>query len=295
MSSSTADAPGKGMLVQPEELHRHLHDADWVVVDCRFDLQRPEAGRRQYLDGHIPGAFFADLDQDLAGPRQPHLGRHPLPEPARLAALLDGFGIGPGTRVVAYDDSGGALAARLWWLLRYMGHPHASLLDGGLAAWRRAGLPLDTAVPAPRTGGFRGQAGSMPVLGTEDVQRTLASGQLALLDLRARERYLGRVEPIDPVAGHVPGALSAPFAANLDADGRFLPPDVLRQRYQQLLGDRPTSQVACMCGSGITACHGLFAMELAGLPGAGLYAGSWSEWIRSPARPVAREDGEAAG
>jgi len=284
----TVDGPAD-LLVQAGELAAHLSDPGWVVVDCRFNLQEPAAGRRLYAEGHIPGAWFADLDQDLAGPRQPHLGRHPLPDVAALERLFAGFGIGPDTRVVAYDDSGGALAARLWWLLRYLGHTRVSLLDGGLTAWRHAGLPESTAVPAPRSGAFRARPGCMPVLSTADVERELAGGRLALLDVRARERYLGRTEPIDPVAGHVPGALSAPFSANLGPDGRFRSPAELRRHYQALLADHPQTAVACMCGSGVTACHGVLALELAGLPGAGLYAGSWSEWIRSPDRPVARE------
>lgn len=277
------------LLVQPEELARHLADPGWVVVDCRFNLQEPAAGRRMYEQGHIPGAYFADLDQDLAGPRQPHLGRHPLPEVAQLERLFSGMGIGPATRVVAYDEGGGALAARLWWLLRYVGHAQVSLLDGGLAAWRRAGLPESTALPERKSADFHARPGQMPVLGTREVEQGLAAGRLALLDARAGERYLGRTEPIDPVAGHVPGAISAPFSANLGPDGRFRAPAELRQHYQALLAGHPGKAVAFMCGSGVTACHGLFALELAGLPGGQLYAGSWSEWIRSPERPVARE------
>lgn len=285
--------PTNRLLVQPEELARHLGDPDWVVVDCRFNLQEPAAGRRMYGEGHIPGAYFADLDQDLAGPRQPHLGRHPLPEIPQLERLFSGMGIGPATRVVAYDDSGGALAARLWWLLRYVGHTHVSLLDGGLPAWRKAGLPETRLVPELRTGAFHARPGSMPVLHTAEVEQRLGEGCLALLDMRARDRYLGRTEPIDPVAGHVPGALSAPFSENLGPDGRFRPPEELKKHYDTLLATLPGRTVACMCGSGVTACHGLFALELAGLSGAHLYAGSWSEWIRSPDRPVAREAGGA--
>jgi thiosulfate/3-mercaptopyruvate sulfurtransferase len=277
------------MLVSIADLAARLDDPDQVVVDCRFNLQQPAAGPQLYAEGHIPGAFYADLDQDLSGPRRPDLGRHPLPSVASLQKLLRGFGIGPQSRVVVHDEGGGAIAARLWWLLRWLGHADVSLLDGGYAAWCAAGQPVSTARPASRTGSFVPQPGSMPVLTTADIEATLDTGKILLLDLRARDRYLGRVEPIDPVAGHVPGALSAPFSANLTADGRFRPVAELRRHYAALLGGRSAAAVACMCGSGVTACHGIFALELAGWSGVGLYAGSWSEWIRATERPIARE------
>jgi thiosulfate/3-mercaptopyruvate sulfurtransferase len=277
------------MLVSIDDLAAHLDDPDQVVVDCRFNLQQPAAGSRIYSEGHIPGALYADLDRDLSGAKQPELGRHPLPDVPELQNLLSGFGIGPESRVVVYDEGSGALAARLWWLLRWLGHAQVSLLDGGYGAWCAAGLPVSTAQPARRNGRFVAQPGGMPVVTTRDVEASLGTGKILLLDLRARDRYLGRVEPIDPVAGHVPGAVSAPFSAHVAADGRFLPPAELRQHYSELLGTRPVSEVACMCGSGVTACHGIFALELAGFPGAALYVGSWSEWIRSAERPIARE------
>jgi thiosulfate/3-mercaptopyruvate sulfurtransferase len=277
------------MLVSIDTLAAHLDDPDQVVVDCRFNLQQPAAGPRIYGEGHIPGAFYADLDRDLSGPKQAELGRHPLPDVVELQKLLSGFGIGPESRVVVYDEGSGALAARLWWLLRWLGHTQVSLLDGGYAAWCAAGLPVSTAQPARRNGRFVGRPGRMPVLTTRDIEASLGTGKILLLDLRARDRYLGRIEPIDPVAGHVPGAVSAPFSAHVAADGRFLPAAELRRHFSALLGARPVSEVASMCGSGVTACHGIFALELAGWPGAGLYVGSWSEWIRSAERPVARE------
>jgi thiosulfate/3-mercaptopyruvate sulfurtransferase len=277
------------MLVSIDTLAAHLDDPRQVVVDCRFNLQQPAAGRRLYAEGHIPGAFCADLDRDLSGPKQPELGRHPLPEVAGLEKLLSGFGIGPDSRVVVYDEGGGALAARLWWLLRWLGHAQVGLLDGGYAAWCAAGLPVSTTQPVRRNGRFVARPGCMPVVTTCDVEALLGTGKMLLLDLRARERYLGRVEPIDPVAGHVPGAVSAPFSAHLAADGRFLPAAELRRHYSDLLGTRPVADVVCMCGSGVTACHGIFALELAGWPGAALYVGSWSEWIRSAERPVVHE------
>ncbi|MCL4790520.1 MAG: sulfurtransferase [Gammaproteobacteria bacterium] len=277
------------MLVSIDELAARLDAPDQVVVDCRFNLQQPAAGPRLYAEGHIPGAFYADLDRDLAGARTAESGRHPLPEVAALQELLSGFGIGPDTRVIVYDEGSGALAARLWWLLRWLGHAEVSLLDGGFAAWCAAGLPISTEVPARRKGRFVVRPGSMPVRTTGDIEAALGTARMLLLDLRAHDRYLGRVEPIDPVAGHVPGAVSAPFSAHLGPDNRFRPVGELRHHYSALLGDRPAAEVVCMCGSGVTACHGIFALELAGWPGAGLYVGSWSEWIRSAERPVARE------
>lgn len=260
-----------------------------VPVDCRFNLMKPDAGRAAWQAGHIPGAWFADLDQDLAAPRTADSGRHPLPDPARLRELFSRFGIGPDTPVVVYDEGGGALAARLWWLLRWMGHARVSLLDGGLGAWERAGLPVTTEVPAARPARFAGQPGHMPTVDVATLAGRLGRGDLRLLDARAPERFHGRTEPIDPVGGHVPGAVNAPFGGNLGADGRFRPAAELAARYRELTGGRPASDVVCMCGSGVTACHAILALEIAGLPRATLYPGSWSEWIRAPDRPVARE------
>jgi thiosulfate/3-mercaptopyruvate sulfurtransferase len=258
-----------------------------VVVDCRFNLLKPDAGRAAYLLGHIPGAWYADLDRDLSAPRGPETGRHPLPDPERLREFLGGLGITPATLVVAYDEGGGGLAARLWWLLRWMGHHAVVLLDGGLAAWQKAGLPLSQELPVPAPVVFTGSPGHMPVLTTAEVEARLVDRSISLLDLRAEERFLGRTEPIDPIAGHVPGATNRPFSGNLTAEGRFQPSPQLAARYATPAGEPPGRDIVCMCGSGVTACHGILALELAGQPGAALYAGSWSEWIRSPARPVA--------
>jgi thiosulfate/3-mercaptopyruvate sulfurtransferase len=258
-----------------------------VVVDCRFNLLKPGAGRAAYLSAHIPGAWYADLDRDLSGPRGSHTGRHPLPDPENLRALFGRFGINPGTRVVAYDEGGGGLAARLWWLLRWMGHRPVVLLDGGLAAWERAGLPLSQATPAPRHDVFHGQPGQMPVLQTDEIRAALNRDGIRLLDVRTEERFQGRAEPIDPVAGHIPGALNVPFSGNLAADGRFQTTEYLAHRYGSMTQGRESGQIVCMCGSGVTACQGIFALELAGVPGVALYPGSWSEWIRSSDRPVA--------
>lgn len=273
-------------LITAATLQAHLDDPDWVVVDCRFNLADPAAGRRAYQDGHIPGARYAHLDEDLSAPVTATTGRHPLPDPARLAATLGAWGIGPGTQVLAYDDLGGMLAAaRLWWLLRWLGHTAVAVLDGGLPAWTRAGLPLSTDVPVIAARTFIARPDDRLWLTVEQVQG-LPAHEL-LLDARGAARYRGEMEPIDPVAGHIPGALNLPTESNLAADGCFLPAAALRARFAALLGERPAARVVHSCGSGVTACHNLLAMEVAGLSGSRLYAGSWSEWIRDPQRPVA--------
>jgi thiosulfate/3-mercaptopyruvate sulfurtransferase len=275
-------------LVQPAELARRLADDDCLVVDCRFNLARPDAGEAAYLTAHIPGAFYAHLDRDLSAPRTAGSGRHPLPDSGEFAKLLSTWGVTADTRVTAYDDVGGAIAARLWWLLRWMGHRRVSLLDGGLPAWLAAGLPLTAELPRPRTATFVGQPGQMPSVEAREIEQRLPRAELLLLDARARPRFLGQEEPIDPVAGHVPGAVNAPHQENLAAGGSFRPPEELRGRFTALLAGRDVRDVAVMCGSGVTACQVLFALELAGLPGARLYPGSWSEWIRPGTRPVER-------
>jgi thiosulfate/3-mercaptopyruvate sulfurtransferase len=265
-----------------------------AVIDCRFDLMNPEGGRRAYLAGHVPGARYADLNKDLSAPIGPDSGRHPLPAPQDLAATLDRLGIGNATQVIAYDDTGGSFAARLWWLLRWLGHRSVAVLDGGLRAWTAAGGALESgeqksmpAETAARTR-FFGTADSAAVVDTADIAARLSDPAYLLVDARAAERYLGSVEPIDAVAGHIAGAVNHPFSANLGQDGRFLPAQQLRRLWEARFAGRKPGQVAAMCGSGVTACHNLLSLEVAGLPGAKLYAGSWSEWIRDPNRPVAR-------
>jgi thiosulfate/3-mercaptopyruvate sulfurtransferase len=258
-----------------------------VVVDCRFDLARPGAGRAAWLDGHIPGARYAHLDEDLSSPPGPATGRHPLPEPAAFAASCTRIGISRDSWVIAYDDASGAFAARLWWLLRWAGHPAVSLLDGGFAAWRAAGLPVEPGAVAVTPAVFSPASGAEPTIAAGELATALAAGSRRLVDVRAPERFAGRVEPIDPVAGHVPGAVNLPFARALGPGQQFRPPAELRELYAPLLAGRSPADVVFMCGSGVTACHGIFAMTLAGLPGATLYPGSWSEWIRDPERPVA--------
>jgi thiosulfate/3-mercaptopyruvate sulfurtransferase len=263
-----------------------------VCVDCRSDIMRPDWGRASFLDSHIPGARFADLNEDLSGPMTPASGRHPLPDAQRFARWLGSQGIDATTHVVAYDQGPGPYAARLWWLLRSLGHARVQVLDGGLAAWCAAGLPVASGAPGvvrARSYAMRPFAGW---LGVAELQQALARDELLLVDARPADRFAGQNEVIDPVAGHVPGALNRPFLSNLGQDGRFLPAATLRAQWQQLMGARAPSSVVAMCGSGVTACHLLLSLEIAGhalgtREGARLYAGSFSEWIRDPARPVA--------
>jgi thiosulfate/3-mercaptopyruvate sulfurtransferase len=260
-------------------------------VDCRFDLADPGWGERSFAASHLEGAVYAHLDRDLSGPVGPHSGRHPLPAPEAFAATLGRWGVTPATRVVAYDHGPGAVAARLWWMLRAFGHAQVQVLDGGLAAWRAAGLPVTAASSPARTPTHPAPRPFAGWLTSEEVRARVGDPTLLLLDARPAERFAGRNETIDPVAGHVPGARSRPFVDNLGPDGRFLSPGALADLWRTALGGRLPRDVAVMCGSGVTACHNLLALELAGLPGAQLYAGSWSEWIRDPSRPIERAAG----
>jgi thiosulfate/3-mercaptopyruvate sulfurtransferase len=274
-------------LLSTAELASRLSDADWRVVDCRFELGKPEAGRAAYAAGHIPGAIYADLERDLSAAIGPATGRHPLPGVAEFVATLSRLGIGNDTKVACYDGGSGAFAARLWWMLRWMGHDAVAVLDGGLAAWTGEGRPLSTEAPAPRTARFVPNPRPEMALDTAGVERALARGEV-LVDVRGAERYAGVTEPIDAVAGHVPGALNLPYTQNLDASGRFRGRDELAALWRERTGAAAGRAPICMCGSGVTACQGLLALALAGVPDGRLYTGSWSEWIRDPARPVAR-------
>jgi thiosulfate/3-mercaptopyruvate sulfurtransferase len=263
-----------------------------AVIDCRFDLMNPEGGRREFLKGHIPGARYADLNKDLSAPITPKSGRHPLPSPQDFAAVLVRLGIDRASQVVAYDEAGGSFAARAWWLLRWLDHMSVAVLDGGLKAWTAAGGALESGEETPAAASSAGRiqphSNAAAVIDTTDIPAFLEDPEHLLVDARAAERYAGSVEPIDAVAGHIAGAVNHPFSANLAPDGRFLPAAELKRRWQARLDGRKASQVAAMCGSGVTACHNLLGLEIAGLRGARLYAGSWSEWIRDPSRPVAR-------
>jgi thiosulfate/3-mercaptopyruvate sulfurtransferase len=270
-------------LVDATELAARLESPGLRLVDCRFQLSDPAAGRAAYLRGHIPGAIYADLERDLSGPVTADSGRHPLPERQPLEATFGLMGISSSHQVVAYDDAGGAYAARLWWLLRWMGHAGVAVLNGGLQAWVAGGRSLEPGkVVAPRA---RFMPGS-PLMRTVEAHDIEHGAVERLLDARGAERYNAEVEPVDTVAGHIPGAVNHPYTLNLDPAGRFIDGVRLRERLLTTLGAAAPDQAAAMCGSGVTACHLLLALEIAGLRGAALYPGSWSEWIRDPRRPV---------
>jgi thiosulfate/3-mercaptopyruvate sulfurtransferase len=274
-------------LIGANDLDGLVRERDVLVVDCRFDLADPARGARDYAQGHIPGAVYADLNRDLSDLSKHGLGRHPLPDGKAFSAVLGRWGWTPGIPVVAYDDASGAYAARLWWMLRLIGARDVGVLDGGLAAWKAAGLPLDAEIPARAPAQVAVEFESTKIVYTDQLQQMLQNPQFLLLDARAAPRFRGEVEPIDPVAGHVPGARNRPFSENLAVDGRFKPAANLRAEFQALLGTHAPGDVINMCGSGVTACHNLLAMEYAGFRGARVYAPSWSGWIADSARPVA--------
>src|SRR5271155_1328677 len=280
-------------LIEATALHDLVRKPGVAVIDCRFDLANPDAGRSAYLAGHIPGARYADLNRDLSAPITASSGRHPLPSPRDLVATLQRLEIGPDSQVIAYDDSAAAFAARAWWLLRWVGHRSVAVLDGGIKAWLAAGGSLETgpevATAATRfearfEARFAARVDAGAVLDAADIEARLADPEFMLLDARAPERFAGTFEPIDSIGGHVAGAVNQPYSANLGSDGRFLPPAQLRRLWEQRLAGRQPHQAAAMCGSGVTACHNLLSLEIAGMSGAKLYAGSWSEWIRDPKR-----------
>ncbi|GAC1694686.1 MAG: sulfurtransferase [Steroidobacteraceae bacterium] len=280
-------------LIEPEQLHAHLGEPDWAIIDCRFELAKPDWGEAAWATGHVPHALYAHLDRDLSGVRTGSTGRHPLPAVATLAGTFSRFGIDSAVQVIAYDQGSGVYAARLWWLLRWLGHRRAAVLNGGFAAWERARLPVShsQAERAPRQ--FTAVAATDMLTTSAAVVAALAAGKLAsgetlLVDARSAARFAGENETLDAVAGHIPGARNHPFTLNNDAQGRFLPGADLRRSWERTLRGRPATALVAMCGSGVTACQNLLALEAAGFSGARLYAGSWSEWIRDPARAVAR-------
>ena len=277
-------------LISASQLAAHIDDPKWVVVDCRHDLVNLAAGRDGYAIGHLPGAVFADIETVLSGAKRgadgAFLGRHPLPEKEALADALRDFGIGDDTQVVAYDAHGGMFAARLWWLLRWLGHEAVAVLDGGMAAWQALGQPLSNQVPVKPLGSLTVRAPFVPTVTVREVMDNLDSGKRIVIDARAADRFRGENETIDPIGGHIPGAKNRFFKDNLQADGRFKEAQQLRGEFGALIDD--PEQAIMQCGSGVTACHNLLALEVAGMPGASLYPGSWSEWVGDPARPVAK-------
>jgi thiosulfate/3-mercaptopyruvate sulfurtransferase len=275
------------ILFSPADLRSARQEHGCVTVDCRFNLKNTEAGFEKYLQAHIPGAVYAHLDDDLSSAVTQTSGRHPLPDPDVFASFLARSGWRPGKLLVAYDDAGGAIAARLWWLMKYFGHDCAALLGGGMRAWCEAGFGLESdnadiaAMPAECLSANKGL-----VYSTANVLEGLDSGRIVLVDARASKRFAGKVEPIDTVAGHVPGSINYPLTLNLLADGNFKPVEDIHRGLQELIVEHETRDLVHMCGSGVTACLNLFAAELAGIRNGKLYVGSWSEWIRDPSRPV---------
>jgi thiosulfate/3-mercaptopyruvate sulfurtransferase len=284
-------------LVSAEELSSNLGDPSLRIVDARFVLAgaAPDAGEAAWREAHLPGASYVHLDRDLSDHRKPAAcGRHPLPEASDFVALLSRLGIGPGHQVVVYDAGDGAMAAsRMWWLLKLLGHDRVAVLDGGYARWAKLGLPVtaEIAALAPAASGFAPRFDDAMIAGDEEVSARLGEAPGWIIDARAGERFRGEVEPLDRVAGHIPGARNRPYAANL-RDGVYLPPEELRAAFAPLLGSRSPAQVLLNCGSGVTACANLLAMEHAGLRGARIYAGSWSGWISDPSRPIATGAGK---
>jgi thiosulfate/3-mercaptopyruvate sulfurtransferase len=275
-----------GLLVTAEEL---IANPQWRIFDCRHSLANPDYGMQAYAQEHIPGAQFLHLDKDLSGPCSGKNGRHPLPDVATFAARMGACGIGATTQVVAYDNEGGMYAARLWWLLRWLGHDLVAVLDGGLAAWKQAALPTNSALPALTKSTFTPRPQHDMLVTVADVVNNLRSigNDTQIIDARSPERFAGQNETLDPVGGHIPGAVNHFFSRNLDEYGRFRKAAELREDFLQVLNSQLAQNVVHQCGSGVTACHNLLAMEIAGLSGSKLYAGSWSEWCADPARPVA--------
>lgn len=274
-------------LVDVDTLAAHLDDPRWVVLDCRFELTRPTWGEEAFAAGHIPGAQYAHLDRDLAAIPTATSGRHPLPEPETFAALARRWGINEDTQIVVHDQASGVYAARAWWLFRWLGHESVAVLRGGLAAWTSSPRTLTVETTTRATGHFVARPQENWIVTVDDVLDSLDSHRLHVVDGRGADRFAGHNETMDPIAGHVPGAVNHPFTNNFAADGTWLPEAELRARWETTLRGRPANEIVTMCGSGVSACLNLLALETLGIQGARLYAGSWSEWVRDPSRPVA--------
>ncbi len=273
-------------LVTPSVLANHLNDASWVVIDCRFDLAAPEKGEQLYQESHVPGARYAHLDRDLSGEKNGTNGRHPLPSPADMIARFGRLGVENGGQVVVYDNDNGMYAARLWWMLRYMGHDAVAVLDGGFARWSSEGRPVTSSRSKWTPTTFRGLPRQAWRLEVDEVVRGLGEPSRLLVDARSNERFRGIGETIDKVGGHIPGAVNHFFQANLSEEKTFKPASELRAQWDAVLKGREPKEVVMYCGSGVTACHNLLSMEIAGLGGARIFPGSWSEWSADPSRPV---------
>ncbi|MEQ1774640.1 MAG: sulfurtransferase [Burkholderiales bacterium] len=273
-------------LISVSDLASHLNDADWIVCDCRHDLANYEAGRTAYAASHIPGARFLHLDEDLSGPKTGINGRHPLPHPITFTLRLAALGIDNSKQIVAYDNSGGVYASRLWWMLRWVGHRKAAVLDGGIDAWLKAAQPVTPALPAIKPTTYNPNPNAQVAVSANEVAANLDHKKLRIVDARSPDRFRGDNEMLDPVAGHIPGALNRFFKNNLTDDGRFKPADALKNEFSSTLNGHAPSSVVHQCGSGVTACHNLLAMEVAELSGSRLFPGSWSEWVSDRKRPV---------
>jgi thiosulfate/3-mercaptopyruvate sulfurtransferase len=274
-------------LITVQQLAEHLNDPSYRIIDCRFDLMDPSWGREEYEEFHIPGSIYAHLDEDLSGQRTPQTGRHPLPENTKWIQTASHLGIDRSKQVVVYDGQGGAMAVRLWWLLRYYGHFAVALLDGGIGEWLRAGLPTQSGKEIIPPSVFTGSPNPQDLVTMDMIKQIHQDPDYLLIDARSAERYRGETEPIDPIAGHIPGAVNRFHGLNLGTDGKFLSSEALRLEFETLLKGHSPHHTVVYCGSGITSIHHLLAMEIAGLPGARLYAGSWSEWIRNSTNPIA--------
>lgn len=279
----------KTTIISTEELAEKLGSPGWVIVDCRFDLVKKDWGFEEYQKAHIPGAVYAHLGKDLAGPVTEQTGRHPLPAPEQMAERLGQWGIGADTQVVVYDAAGGSYAARLWWQLRFLGHQAVAVLDGGFPKWLHEGMSTTSGIETNPPATFVGRPDWRMVADVEEVDHIRQDPAYRLIDARAQERFAGKNETIDPVAGHIPGAINRFYGMNLSPDGVFLPPDALRSQFTDLLAGAQPENVVVYCGSGVTSAHHLLAMEIAGLHGAKLYPGSWSEWIRDGKRPISKD------
>lgn len=273
-------------IVSTEQLAVHVGDPLWAIVDCRYDLNNEAWGEEQYKAGHIPGAAYASLGADLAGPKDGRNGRHPLPGHDAMTATFGKLGIAPGVQVVAYDQDAGMYASRLWWMLKYMGHDAVAVLDGGFAKWMRESRPTRDGAETRSPATFVGKPRPAMRLTANQVWAKLGDPSMTLVDARGPSRFEGKEEPLDRIAGHIPGALNHFFQGNLGPDRTLLPPEALREKFGELLGETPPEQVALYCGSGVSACHNILAMEHAGLTGMKLFPGSWSEWSADPDKPV---------
>jgi thiosulfate/3-mercaptopyruvate sulfurtransferase len=277
-------------IISCSDLLTHLHTSGWVIVDCRFDLAAPEWGEEEYRELHIPGAVYTNADNDLSGAKTPQTGRHPLPEPADFLATLSRLGIDNQTQVIVYDASQGSFASRLWFLLRFYGHTQVAVLDGSFTEWMKQGLPIESGWESNLPKVFIGSPHPEMIVTTSEVEQNLGKADWLLIDARAAERFSGKQETIDPVAGHIPGAVNRFWGQNLSKDGLFLPAETLKEQFSALTQGISPDKTVVYCGSGVTSAHHLVAAAIAGLPQPRLYAGSWSEWIRDPEHPIVQKE-----